>query len=171
MNEREVQSMKRKVTTGAAVLVLAMIVAACGGSQPQAGNQAGSQAAATPQAGSAQDVLQQINVQMRDIYYGPDNSNLDKPPVWTVKAGETVTLSMDNEGALEHSWAVLKQGEQVPMPYTEANANLLYYNSGNLQPKQQKSDSFTAPTEAGEYIVFCTVAGHYPVMQGRLVVE
>jgi hypothetical protein len=57
------------------------------------------------------------------------------------------------------------------MPYTDADSDRLFYTSGNLAPSTQKADTFTAPAEAGEYIVFCTVAGHYPAMQGRLVVQ
>jgi len=142
-------------------LVMAVLVAACGGS---------SEPTPAPAAVSAQDVLNQIDVAMHDIYYGEENNNVEKPPVWTVKAGEEVALNMDNKGALDHSWALLKAGSEVPMPYTDANKDLLLYDSGVLKPGTPKADKFTAPA-AGEYTVICTVAGHYPVMQGRLIVQ
>jgi plastocyanin len=151
----------KRIVRVAMLLALVALIAACGGSNDPT---------PAPAAGSAQQVLNQINVAMHDIYYGEENNNVEKPPVWTVKAGDEVTLAMDNKGALEHSWAVLKAGSQVPMPFTDANNDLLLYTSGTLKPSEQKTDKFTAP-EKGEYTVICTIAGHYPVMQGRLVVE
>jgi plastocyanin len=152
--------MKRSVFVGM-FLAMAVLVAACGGS---------SEPTPAPAAGSAQEVLNQIDVAMHDIYYGEENNNVEKPPVWTVKSGDEVALNMDNKGALEHSWALLKAGSEVPMPFTDANKDLLLYDSGALKPSTQKADKFTAPAK-GEYTVICTIAGHYPVMQGRLIVQ
>jgi uncharacterized cupredoxin-like copper-binding protein len=144
------------------LLLAALFVAACGGGD----------STPAPAAGSAQDVLNQANVGMHDIYYGEENNNVEKPPVWTVGAGQDITLNMDNKGALEHSWVVLKAGtKDIPMPFTDANKDLEYFSSGVLKPATQKTDTFKAPTEPGEYTVICTVPGHYPVMQGRLVVK
>lgn len=155
--------MKRFLPIALLLAILVLLPAACGGGSSEA-----TPAAAGP---SAQQVLNAINVEMHDIYYGAENNNVEKPPVWTVGAGQEVTMNYDNKGALEHSWAILKQGAEMPMPYTDADADKLYYTSGHLKPSEQKAGSFTAPTEAGEYTVFCTVPGHYPVMQGRLVVQ
>lgn len=158
--------MNRKSQFILSLVALALLTSCGGGSnQPQA-----EPTGANTQS-SAQEVLSAINVQMHDIYFGDDNNNLQDPPVWTVPAGQAIAMTYDNKGGLEHSWAVLKQGAEMPMPYTDANADLLLHTSGNIQPGQQARGTFTAPSEAGEYIVFCTVAGHYPVMQGRLIVE
>ncbi len=159
--------MKRTLSIVPLIAVLTLLLAACGGGSSQPTPTA-APAAAGP---SAQEVLNAINVEMHDIYYGAENNNVEKPPVWTVGAGQQVNMNFDNKGALEHSWAILKQGAEMPMPYTDADADRLFYTSGHLKPSEQKGDSFTAPAEAGEYIVFCTVPGHYPVMQGRLVVQ
>jgi plastocyanin len=158
--------MKRSLSIGSLLAVLLLVLAACGG---------GSEPTPTPapaaDAASAQEVLAAITVEMHDIYFGAENNNVENPPVWTVGAGQEVTMNFDNLGALEHSWAILRPDAEMPMPYTDADADKLFYTSGNLAPATQKTDTFTAPAEAGEYIVFCTVAGHYPVMQGRLVVQ
>jgi uncharacterized cupredoxin-like copper-binding protein len=156
--------MKRTTMVITLLLTALLLIAACGGgaSEPTP--------TPAPAAGSAQETLAQIDVLMHDIYFGEENNNIEKPPVWTVKAGEEVTVNSDNKGGLEHSWAVLKAGTEVPMPFTEANNDLLIATTGNLPANTTRTTTFTAP-EAGEYIVICTVAGHYPVMQGRLVVE
>ncbi len=150
-------------------LLAVFVLAACGGSDPTPTPQPAP--AAASEGPSAQEVLSAINVEMHDIYYGSENNNVEKPPVWTVNANQQVAMTFDNLGGLEHSWAVLKQGAEMPLPYTDDDAGLLYYTSGHVLGGEQTSDTFTAPAEAGEYIVFCTVAGHYPVMQGRLVVQ
>lgn len=157
--------MKRYLSIVPLVALVVLLLGACGGGGSEATPTA---AAAVP---SAQEVLNAINVEMHDIYYGAENNNVEQPPVWTVSTGQQVNMDFDNKGALEHSWAVLRQGAEMPMPYTAADADKLYYTSGDLKPSERKADSFTAPSEAGEYIVFCTVPGHYPVMQGRLVVQ
>ena len=157
--------MKRSLSIVSALAILVLLLAACGG---EASEPTPIAAASAP---SAQEVLSTINVEMHDIYYGTENNNVEKPPVWNVGAGQQVNMNLANKGALEHSWAVLKKGAEMPMPYTDADADKLFYTSGHLKPSEQKAASFTAPTDAGEYIVFCTVPGHYPVMQGRLVVQ
>lgn len=154
--------MQRTTMVISSLLTALLLVAGCGGGA--------SEPTPAPAAGSAQEMLTQIDVLMHDIYFGEENNNVEKPPVWTVKAGEEVTVNSDNKGGLEHSWAVLKAGVEAPMPFTEANNNLLIATTGNILANTKHTTTFTAP-EAGEYIVICTVAGHYPVMQGRLVVK
>lgn len=150
--------MQRAIIAGL-LFTTTLVMGACGGGD------------AKP-APSAQDVLNQANVTMHDIYYGEENDNVNKPPVWNAGAGQQVTVNMDNKGALEHSWVVLKAGtKDIPMPFTDANKDLEFFSSGNLKPLTQKTATFTAPSEPGEYTVLCTVPGHYPVMQGRLIVK
>lgn len=75
------------------------------------------------------------------------------------------------QGGLEHNWTVLKPGVDVPMPFLpEQNGDLVLLTSSNVPPGQKVTETFTAPAEPGEYIVICTIAGHYPAMQGRLIV-
>lgn len=138
------------------VLLVALVSAACGGDSTPA-------EPAAP-AGEA------INVVMHDIYFGDTNDNHTNPPVWTVTSGATVTVSLDNQGALQHNWAIVKPGAEVPNPFIEAeNADLLLFAATPVDGGAQGTATFTAP-EPGEYIVICTVSGHYPMMQGKLVV-
>jgi len=133
--------------------ILALALAACGG-------------------GAAEEapVAQVITVDMHDIYYGAENDNAQNPPEWTVESGAEVTVNMDNMGALEHSWVVLKAGEEIPANYDEtADAAKVLFSSGNVAAGSAQEVRFTAPAP-GEYNVLCTVPGHGAIMHGRLIV-
>jgi plastocyanin len=107
---------------------------------------------------------------MQDIFFGPENDNVQNPPEWTVSSGAEVTLRMDNMGALEHSWVILKQGETVPPAYDDAvDGDKVLFSSGNVVAGASDQVTFTAPAP-GEYNVLCTVPGHSAVMQGKLIV-
>lgn len=170
------------------LLIVALLVAACGGkSDPtptpspapteaptSAPTEAATEAPAAeePIPGSAQEAIAQtLDVILHDIYFGENPDNLNSPPEWTVTAGSEVTVNMQNLGALEHDFAVAKLDAELPVPFLEGNRDLLLFESEVVAPSKSSSVTFTAPTVPGVYTVICTVAGHYPVMQGRLVVK
>jgi uncharacterized cupredoxin-like copper-binding protein len=145
-------------------LISALLVASCGG-----GDEAGEADTGAEEAPAT--AAEMLSVVMHDIYYGDSNDNIANPPVWTVTSGAEVTVETDNQGALEHNWAVVKPGEEVPQPFLiEEHGDILLFDAGVKPPGETGSATFTAP-EAGEYQVICTVAGHYPAMQGTLQVE
>jgi plastocyanin len=130
---------------------------ACGGS-------------ATEEVAVTQNTM--IDVVTYDIYYGEEPNNAENPPVWTATAGSVARVMFENKGNLEHNWAVIKAGEEVPIPFNmESDMDLILYDTGIVQPGEQMSFPFQVPDEPGEYIVICTVSGHYPVMQGRLIIS
>jgi uncharacterized cupredoxin-like copper-binding protein len=141
------------------VLVLAaLMLVACGGG------------AAPEQSTATQGAV--IDVMAYDIYFGEDSDNMGDPPLWTAEAGSLATVNFDNKGGLEHNWAVIKQGEEIPVPFEmDSSADLILYDTGVVQPGEQRTFPFQVPDEPGEYAVICTVSGHYPTMQGRLVVS
>jgi plastocyanin len=146
--------MQNKVFT-LLLFVLALTLVACGGSE-------------TSGQAPAEEV---IVVDMNDIYYGESNDNAENPPVWQVNSGSEVTIRMENMGALEHNWAVLKAGEDIPVPFDEAeHEDKLLFSAGNVAAGAGNEVSFAAP-EPGEYNVVCTVPGHAALMQGKLIVE
>lgn len=149
-----------------------LILVACGGDSAE---QAAPTAAveATTAAPVADVPAASVSVEMHDIYFGEENNNVENPPVWTAPAGAEVTLSLNNMGALEHNWAVVNMGQEVPEPYTggEDQPELFYWSADVVPAGSTETYTFTAPSEVGEYLVICTVPGHYPLMQGRLNVE
>ncbi len=65
----------------------------------------------------------------------------------------------------------MKPGAEVPNPFIETeHADRLLFDAGVVDGGGKETVTFTAP-EPGEYLVICTVSGHYPIMQGKLVVK
>ena len=57
-----------------------------------------------------------INVIATDLLFN-GNNGLTAPTVWTVPSGEEVTLTLDNQGDVEHSWAVVTADATIPVPF------------------------------------------------------
>ena len=149
--------MSSKKFVSLAVLMLSLLLVACGG---------GETVEEAPASSGAS-----IDVVMNDIYYGDSPTNAEEPPVWTVPAGAQVSVNMDNNGGLEHNWAIVRADATVPEFYDDAeNRDIILTDTGIVDPNSTFSAAIVAPEEAGEYTIICTVAGHYPSMQGRLVV-
>ena len=141
------------------LLLFALVLAACGG------NNGDDAAADEPESAT-------IQVVENDIYYGDSNDNAANPPTWTVPAGGEVTANITNNGALEHNWAIVELGAEVPNPFVEEDgSDIILQDSGLTPAGEEATYTFTAPADPGEYQVICTVPGHYPLMQGVLVVE
>ncbi len=85
---------------------------------------------------------------------------------YTVPAGAEVTLNMTNNGAVEHEFAILKKGEHVTPPFGDKDESKIYWELDGVDAGETKSDTFTAPTEPGEYDVVCGIPGH--IEQGMI---
>jgi uncharacterized cupredoxin-like copper-binding protein len=91
---------------------------------------------------------------------------------YTVPAGAKVTLNMTNNGATEHEFAILKKGEHVTPPFGEKDEGKIYWELDGVPSGKTKSDTFTAPTEPGDYDVICGIPGHIELgMVATLVVK
>lgn len=93
-----------------------------------------------------------LNVTATDSGYDSKN--------YTVPAGAEVTLNMTNNGAVEHEFAILKLGQHVTPPFGEKDEDKILWELDGVQPGSNKSGTFTAPTEPGDYDVICGVPGH-----------
>jgi uncharacterized cupredoxin-like copper-binding protein len=154
----------RHVTLILGAVALLFVLAACGG---------GADPQPVPAVEPALPQASALSVDMHDIYFEAENTNIEQPPIWTVNRGAEVNVELINLGNLEHNWAVVEMGREVPIPYTggEDQDDLFYFAADVVPPGQTQNYTFTAPDLAGSYLVICTVPGHYPVMQGRLEVE
>ena len=94
-----------------------------------------------------------------------------EPLTWNVKAGKEVTITITNNGALDHEWVLVKQGQDVTVPFDADDEDKVIWEI-EAHPGETKTETFTAPSEAGTYKIVCGTAGHIELgMVGSLVVK
>ena len=79
---------------------------------------------------------------------------------YTVPAGAQVTVSMTNNGVLQHEFAILKLNQHVTPPFGEKDEDKILWELDGVDAGTIKSDIFTASTEPGSYDVICGIPGH-----------
>lgn len=77
----------------------------------------------------------------------------------------------DDDEAKKVADAALKASDNDYVPKEGEAADHLIAASGLAGPGETVEVSFTAPEEAGKYKYICTFPGHFPQMQGTLIVE
>ena len=77
----------------------------------------------------------------------------------SIAAGQEIKLTLTNGGANEHEWVLLKQGTEVTVPFDADDEDKVFWEI-EAQPGETKTESFTAPTEAGTYTIVCGITGH-----------
>lgn len=116
-------------------LVLAVVLSACGG---------GGGGAAGPDG---------LVLEMGDLYF--------KPNTLTAKPGQTLQITLDNRGSLEHNFILY-----------DADGQTVLFEKDAIQPGQKVNISLKAPEKAGTYQYVCTVPGHKEGgMVGTLTVQ
>ncbi len=116
-------------------LVLAVVLSACGG---------GGGGAAGPGG---------LVLEMGDLYF--------KPNTLTAKPGQTLQITLDNRGSLEHNFVLY-----------DADGQTVLFEKDAIQPGQKVNISLKAPEKAGTYQYVCTVPGHKEGgMVGTLTVQ
>ncbi len=130
--------MKKNIGLMIVMAVAVIVLAACSGGGSSSGNS--------------------ISTTATDFHFEPSS--------WTVKAGEEVTLSITNNGAVEHDWVLL--GSMITPP-ADGEKDVIFETE--VAPGQTETVTFTAPATPGEYQVICEIAGHLEAgMEGKLVV-
>jgi plastocyanin len=105
-----------------------------------------------------------LSVSMTDFNYDPES--------WTVPAGAEVTLTVTNNGSVEHEWLLLDSGVTITPPFDEEAVKDSILVDQNVDTGATATVVFTAPTAPGEYEVVCGVAGHIEAgMIGKLIVQ
>lgn len=101
-----------------------------------------------------------------------------EPDTITVKAGETVTVTFENSGTVEHNLNFLKPDaefdhllEEIKEGAGEHIVEELLTDMHDIEPGHTETVTFVAPSEAGEYKFICTTPGHAEAgMVGTFVV-
>jgi azurin len=103
-----------------------------------------------------------------------------------VKAGERISLTMRNPDVVPHNWVLLapKQlatvGKAVDLLIADPSGLSQHYVPKSphvlawcamVQPQQQTTIHFTAPSQPGDYPFLCSFPGHWLAMNGVLHVQ
>ena len=93
------------------------------------------------------------------------------PTSWTVAAGKPVALTLKNTGAVLHEWVLLKKSTDVTLPFDADDEDKVFWEI-EAGPGETKTETFTAPNEAGTYKVVCGTPAHLEQgMAATLVVK
>jgi plastocyanin len=88
-------------------------------------------------------------------------------------AGQPITVQFTNPAALQHNWVLAEPGQADALGSSGADKDnpAEGFIAASNTIANGATDTAEVPTlDAGEYTYLCTVPGHYPSMQGRLVV-
>jgi uncharacterized cupredoxin-like copper-binding protein len=134
---------KRLTFVALLVLVLPLVLAACGSS-----------------GSAADDASTTISLNMQDFQFEPSRI--------TVPGGKEITLHLSNTGAMEHNLTLMVKPAEAPFDGPDT-ANIYFQKS--LKSGESATVTFTAPAAPGEYQLVCSVPGHIEAgMVGTMVV-
>ena len=121
--------MKKPFALIVIALGLSMALAACGGGGPST----------------------DLKVNMTDFMFEPTD--------FAVPAGQTITVSATNDGAVEHEFVIFKLGTDAGDKFGDEDEDNIYWEV-EVQPGETVTETFVAPSEAGTYYVTCGIEGH-----------
>lgn len=105
----------------------------------------------------------EITVSMEEYKFSPTTIE--------VPANAEVTLSLINDGTLEHEMVIMIFGEQVTLPFDDDDEPNIYWEH-ELEAASSEVLTFTAPGEPGEYQIVCGIPEHLEQgMQATLIVK
>jgi len=103
-----------------------------------------------------------IDVKMTDFQFQPNQ--------FTIPAGQEITFTSSNNGAVVHNFVIMKLGTSAGPMFDDGDIPNVYWEV-ELPPGADTNTSFTAPTEPGDYEVICKTEGHIASgMTGKLIV-
>lgn len=92
-----------------------------------------------------------INVTLTDFQFQPNQ--------FVVPAGQEISITAVNTGAVVHNFVIMKLGVDVGATLEDDDIPNIYWEV-ELVPGADVATSFTAPSEPGEYQVICRTEGH-----------
>jgi uncharacterized cupredoxin-like copper-binding protein len=90
------------------------------------------------------------------------------PDSWTVPSGESVTMTLANEGDELHEWVIIEQGTTLEQSGDFTEEMVVWEIEAD--PGATESGEFTAPSP-GDHQIVCALPGHLEAgMEGTLEV-
>ena len=103
-----------------------------------------------------------INVSFTDFKFIPSE--------FTVPAGQTITITAANDGAVVHELVIMNLGPIVGDKFGDEDEPNIFWEV-EVDPGGSRTETFAAPAEPGEYQLVCGIPGHMEAgMIGKLVV-
>jgi uncharacterized cupredoxin-like copper-binding protein len=122
------------------LVVLALALSACGGNKPST----------------------DLKTEFTDFAFMPN--------AWVIPAGQEITLTVTNAGAVIHEFVIMKLGTTVGDDFGDEDEDNIYWEV-EAEAGQTLTVTFTAPAEPGEYQIVCGTEGHFVAgMVGSLTV-
>ncbi len=121
----------KKISVFILLIALGLSLAACGGS------------------GAASS---RLDVTMTEFSFTPAD--------YTVAAGQQVSLHLTNNGAVTHSFVIMKKDATIGNDFTAEDEANIYWRV-NVDAGQDVTQTFTAPADPGDYQVICAEPGHF----------
>ena len=166
------------------ILLLAVGLVGCGGSESSPSDQSSSSASASTsatQSSASGDVDQTITLQPKG------NQMKFKQTEFTVAPGQTIKLVFENTAtspSMQHNVLVLNSTEDAIFRRVgeagrgAGSANdyvpeddAIIAHTAIAPPGETVSVTFTVPEQAGDYGYLCTFPGHWATMQGTMHVK
>lgn len=121
-------------------IMLTLVITACGGGGEEAGSDSGA-----------------ITVRVKDEFSF-------EPTVITAAPGQSVEVTFENSGSVEHSLNILKADAELEHVLEEEDEEHLHeellFDIHETAAGESVTETFTAPGVAGDYTVVCLVPGH-----------
>ena len=132
--------MKKSLFVLATLLLLSTMLPACGESGPTT----------------------DIAVNMVEFTFTPDQ--------FIVQAGQEITITATNSGAVKHDFVIFKLGTSAGDKFDEQDKPNVFWEV-TVGPGESRTTTFMAPDVAGEYSIACGIEGHLQAgMSGKLIV-
>jgi len=105
----------------------------------------------------------ELKVNMTDFMFDPTD--------YKIPAGQQITITATNDGAVEHEFVIFNLGTDAGEKFGSEDEDNIYWEV-EVQPGETVTETFTAPSEPGNYYVTCGIEGHLEAgMQASVVVE
>jgi len=185
MNTPSHSVMRSRLRTFPLVLLLAVALVGCGGSDSSPDEAATSSSSSATQSESAADVDRTVTLHPKG------NQMKYRETEFTVAPGQTIRLVFDNTAtspSMQHNVVVLasteegifqKVGEAGTragssndyIPQEESLQKQILAHTPMSKPGETVEVTFTVPEATGEYGYVCTFPGHWATMQGTMHVK
>jgi plastocyanin len=101
--------------------------------------------------GGGGEPITTIDVDMAEYTFTPNE--------FTVPTGAEITINLNNIGKHPHEFKILVLGAKADESVDKNGKSTRYWSNVALAG-ENKSFSFTAPSEPGRYVIVCSAVGH-----------